>query len=370
VSEFGDLLRVFRQQCKYPKDKRSALSQGRLGELLGMELGTRGFTAAAVSDWERGVSKIHVDDRRVLVSLLKVLHEQGGIKSPAEANGVLEAGNYRALNSAERKQIFPTDGIDLSSSSFTPNHSRQTLLDQLFIGSNDELQRLMAGAQDGPLPAWPRVLVALCRNITNHWSTSLVVRAILWIWIWLLTWLLTAPSLRLSFADDEQASLDIRLFLAASLVIPLLIGLLTNTKDNPFWEKHKLGNVRVTRLYVYQGAGIGFNMGYFFVLGISLFRYYLHIPSSPWFELAAAALPLVVGNMAARLVPYNLWLAYGRLNVVDGWIFFTIALLGPFWSFFFIQFYSILLTPTLGAFMILTAITIIIIIEARQTRRK
>ncbi|MCL5612302.1 MAG: hypothetical protein M1485_07110 [Chloroflexi bacterium] len=126
----------------------------------------------------------------------------------------------------------------------------------------------------------------------------------------------------------------------------------------------------MTRLYIYQGAGIGFNIGYFFVLGISLFRYHLHIASSPWFELAAAVLPLVVGNMAARLVPHNLWLAYGRLNVVDGWIFFTIALLGPLWGFFFIQFYSILLTPALGVFMILTAITIIIIIEPQRTRHK
>ena len=370
MSEFGDMLRAARQKCEYPKDTKSVLSQGRLGELLGMELGTRGFSGAAVSDWERGVSKIHADDRRVLVSLLKVLHEQGGIKSLAEANELLETGNYRALNSAERKQIFPADGIDLSSSSFTAEHSRQTLLAQLFIGTNAELRRLIARAQAGPPPVWPRVLAALWRNMTDHWSASSAAQAILWIWIWLLTWLLTAPSLRLSFANEEQASLDIRLFIAASVIIPLLIGLLTNTKDNPFWEGQKLGNARVTRLYVYQGAGIGFNMGYFFVLGISLFRYHLHIASSPWFELAAAVLPLVVGNMAARLVPYNLWLAYGRLNVVDGWIFFTIALLGPLWGFFFIQFYSILLTPALGVFMILTAITIIIIIELQRTRHK
>ena len=370
VNEFGNLLRIFRQECKYPKDRRGILSQGRLGELLGVELGTRGFTAAAISDWERGASKIHADDRRVLVGLLKVLHEHGGIKVLKEANELLEAGNYRALNPTEMKQIFSSDKIDLPSITRTPDPSYQSLLDQLLIGSNEELRGLIVKAQEGPPPTWPRVLVALWRNAADPWSTSLAAQAILWIWIWLLTWLLTAPSLRLSFANEEQASLDIRLFIAASVAIPLLIGLLTNTKDNPFWEKRKLGNARATRLYVYQGAGIGFNIGYFLVLGISLFRYHLRIASPLWFELAAAVLPLITGNMAARLVPYNLWLVYGRLNVADGWMFFITALLGPLWGIFFMQFYSILLTPALGAFMILIAITITILIEVRQSQQK
>ena len=367
MNGFGELLRVYRQRCKYHNDGRTTLSQGRLGELLGLELGTRGLSAAAVSDWERGASKIHADDRRVLVGLLKVLHEAGGLASLAEANELLEAGNYRALNSAERDQIFPAGEIDLPP---TPDPSHQSLLDQLLIGSNEELRASVVRAQDGPPPAWPRILAALWRNRTDHWPASVAARTILWVWIWLLTWLLIAPSLRLSFANDEQASLDIRLFIAASVVIPLLIGLLTNTKDDPFWKKHGLGNARATRLYVYQGAGIGFNMGYFLILGISLLRYHLHIASYPWLEMTAAVLPLVIGNMAARLVPYNLWLAYGRLNVVDGWIFFSVALLGPFWGFFFMQYYPILLTPALGAFMILTAVTMIILIEAWRTRNK
>jgi transcriptional regulator with XRE-family HTH domain len=366
VNKFGESLRGFRQQCKDLDRQNRILSQERFGELLGIELGTSGYSGAAVSDWERGVSKIHADDRRVLICLLKVLHERGGLKSLSEADELLGAGNYRALNAAEGQEVFPEDGMDLPPVSPAPTHAQHTLLDQLLFGSNDQLQSLITKAEEGPPPVWPRVLVALWRNMMDHWSNLSVLQAIIWIWIWLLTWLLTAPSLRLSFANQEQVSLGIRLFIAASLAIPMLIGLLTNTKDNLFWKKHGLGNAITTRLYVYQGAGIGFNLGYFFVFGISLFGYSLHIASSPLFELAAAALPLILGNMAARLAPYNLWLAYGRMSIVDGWIFFIAALFGPLWGLFFTQFYSILLTPVLGVFMILLAITIIAVMEERR----
>ena len=69
--DFGKQLRIFRQQCRDSRNGKT-LSQQRLGELLGEEMGI-GFSGAAVSDWERGESKIHVDDRLVLISLLKVL---------------------------------------------------------------------------------------------------------------------------------------------------------------------------------------------------------------------------------------------------------------------------------------------------------
>jgi hypothetical protein len=126
----------------------------------------------------------------------------------------------------------------------------------------------------------------------------------------------------------------------------------------------------IIRLYVYQGAGIGFNLGYFAILAISLAGYYLHLGLPLWIELTLTIVPLILGNMAARLIPYNLWLAYGRLSLSDGWIFFVVALLGPAWGFFFMQFYSIILTPAPGIFVILMAVTIFIVTQARQNRQR
>ncbi len=105
MSKFGDLLRIHRQQCRDPL-RGGVLSQDRLGELLGLELGDRGYSGAAVSYWEGNKSKISEDDRLVLVSLIAVLHKNGGLHSLEEANNLLNAGNYRDLDPGEASVVF------------------------------------------------------------------------------------------------------------------------------------------------------------------------------------------------------------------------------------------------------------------------
>ncbi|MCL4262707.1 MAG: hypothetical protein KJ069_05810 [Anaerolineae bacterium] len=106
MTTFGHLLRLYRRQCSDPL-RGGALTQSRLGELIGDEIGHAGYSGAAVSDWERDKSKIHADDRLVLVALLAVLHQCGGLHTPTEANAFLAVGNYRALDATESAQIFP-----------------------------------------------------------------------------------------------------------------------------------------------------------------------------------------------------------------------------------------------------------------------
>ncbi|MFO7678530.1 MAG: NACHT domain-containing protein [Chloroflexota bacterium] len=106
MTTFGQQLRTYRRQCQDPL-RGGALTQVRLGELLGDELGDMGYSGAAISDWERDQSKINADDRLVLVSLIAVLHRGGGLPTLAEANQFLRAGNYRALDDQEQCQIFP-----------------------------------------------------------------------------------------------------------------------------------------------------------------------------------------------------------------------------------------------------------------------
>ncbi len=373
MNRFGELLREFRLRSNDPNNIRRQLSQEKLGRLLGTELTDGGgYTGAAVSDWELGKSKIHADQRYVLAGLIKVLYKRGGIKTVREANQLLEAGNYRALDSAEGQEIFPLIFAEEIASPIPQKAKADSsmiwrALESLFVSSGG-LQALRDAAEEGTLPTWPRVLAGLLRRELDHWSTAVTVRTILWPWIWLFTWILIAPSLRWPFANGETASLAIRLYIAATLAIPLIIGLLTDTKGNLFWQQHDLADSVIIRLYVYQGAGIGFNLGYFAILAVSLASYYLHLGLPLWVELTLTIVPLIVGNMAARLVPYNLWLAYGRLSLSDGWIFFVVALLGPAWGFFFMQFYSIILTPAPGIFVVLVAITIFIMIQARQNK--
>jgi tetratricopeptide (TPR) repeat protein len=103
--DFGAQLRLFRRNSR-DSLYGGALSQDRLADLLSEAAGVV-YSRAAVSDWERGKGHIHKDARFVLVNLIRVLHESGGLASRAEADRWLAAGNYRALDNAEAARIAP-----------------------------------------------------------------------------------------------------------------------------------------------------------------------------------------------------------------------------------------------------------------------
>ncbi len=373
MNEFGKSLRYFRNRCNDPENSGRRLSQEQLGELLGRELGFQGsFSGAAVSDWERGKSRIRADDRLALVSLLAVLRKQGGVQAVSDANELLEAGNYRALNQAEIEKIFP-ETLDQPGSptqhkrheSFTPFTSGN-----IFSLPNDELRTLVTNAKEGPEPAWPRIFVALLRPLMDRWSVFGALKVLLWIWVWLMAWGLLSPSLQWPFSGREDAVLAVTLYAAGSLIIPAFSGALTATKSDPFWQQQRLAEAAVTRLYTYQGAFIGFHLGYFAAFVFGLLKYFTRQPPSTWFDMTVMLFPLIVGYMGARLVPYNLWRAYNRLVLRDGMVFFFFIGLGPLWSLFFLDAYPTLLTPVSGAGIILTAVTALVALMAWQFRRK
>ncbi len=107
MSAFGELLRQYRQECRDPQNGKP-LTQARLAEHLCRVCDMEGYSGATISNWERGKNQIRRDDRRVLVGLIQALHETGGLHTPADADHLLLAGNYRPLDSAERQQVNPT----------------------------------------------------------------------------------------------------------------------------------------------------------------------------------------------------------------------------------------------------------------------
>lgn len=374
MADFGTLLRKFRLACKDPLYPERRLSQERLGELLGEELDMKaGYSGAAISDWERGKSKINADQRLVLISLTKVLKQLGGLKNSREANELLEAGNYRALNVDEKQKIFPAESNNLADASVDKeDHRQQNFRHPLEETSNkfvQELHKIIVEAQVGPPPAWPRVVAPLIRKCMEYLAKSNLVLASFWFWTWLLTWLLIAPSLRLPFTSHAEAEFALKLYLAGSIIAPLLVGVLTSTKKNKFWLEHNLASHYVTRLYTYQGAGIGFHLGYFGIFAIHLLGYYLHLRFTVWLELIEMGIILLWGYFSACLVPYNLWRAYGRLDLSDGRIFFIFLILGPFWAFFFFQLSPMFFNSITGSLIIFFSITLLIFITAWQQYR-
>jgi hypothetical protein len=373
MTDFGTLLRTIRNHCTDPDSPERRLSQERLGELLGRELGMRGgFSGAAVSDWERGKSKIHADNRTVLISLLIVLCKGGGIKTTAEANELLEAGNYRSLNSAEFEKVFPEIREPADSRPQQAGFKKFATFPvekPLFV-SGEELRTSLLKAREGPEPAWPRLVVAILRLFLDRWTVLHSLKALLWFWVWLFAWGSMAPSLHWPFSSHAEAVSAMRLYVGGTLAIPPIMGLLTDTKNNAFWRQHNLATAAVTRLYTHQGAFIGFHLGYFTAFVTSLLRYYLHYHATIWFDLTAMLFPLVVGYMGARLVPYNLWQAYGRLNLADGEVFFFFVIFGPLWGFLFLEIYPYLINPLFGTIIILLTVTTLVILMAWQYSRK
>lgn len=373
MNTFGKTLRSFRQASNDPGRDNRRLSQSRLGELIGHEMGDRGVSGAAVSDWEHGKSKISAQDRNMLLALIKVLHQCEGISTLEDANQLLEAGDYRALNRKEAQGIFG-DIADEANVKWPIPHPESSksfpsfLLENLFSLSDSEIKALLAKAKKGPPPSWPRVLAALMRKGSERIFVS--PKTILWFGVWLIAWRLTVPSLRWPFENHGVALQSIVMYGAGSLIVPLLIGMLIDTRNNEYWQGQGLANSTLLRLYTYQGAAIGYNLGYFIIFPAILASYYLGLGSFRLLEILAVTLSLILANMSARVVPHNLWVAYGRFSLADGRIFFVVALLGPLWGIFFLQYYSVLQTPLWGSIVILLALLLFVSIAARQSKSK
>lgn len=373
MSSFGKTLRAFREMTRNPDRYNRSLSQARVGEQMGHIMEGGGFSGAAVSNWERGINKISAEDRKVLITLIKVLYKYEGVKTRDDANQLLESGDYRALNGREIQEIFGNileEPIDEKSNieQQLPKSFFSLLVEYFFAISETELQESLAKAEEGPFPVWPRKLAVLMRKISDRISFS--PKTVFWIGLWWLAWWLIAPSMRWPFTDRATALQAIGMYVIGTLVVPLLIGTLIDTRSNEYWQAQGLADSRLLRLYTYQGAGIGFNLGYFFVLPLVLIWHYLNLGPSIWLEIIAATLGLILGNMSAHVVPHNLWLAYSRLRFADGAIFFVVALLGPLWGIFFLEFYSILLEPFWGSLVILIALLLVIMIPIGQSKKK
>ncbi len=368
---FGDLLRFYRERA-VDKRARTRLSQDDFATKLSEKTGLI-ETRNKVSNWETDKTRIAVADRDILLKILLLLHEYGGITSLDEANQLLEAGNYRSLNPTEARQIFPNKELDPIVQHLTvqePDKEKMapSVLESAWLKTWKEVQKIFADAKVGPQPSWPRALVALTHVALDRWTIFDVLRGLAWICLWLLAGWLIAPSLRWPFDNQEAAIVSMTMYVGATILLPPCIGLLTSAKYNEFWRQKPI-NTGVLHLYAYQGAGIGFHLGYFAAFLITLVGYHLQFRTAAWFELAIALFPLVLGYTGAQLVPHNLWRVYGRLHLADGAVFFIFLILGPLWGYFFLNFYSYFLIPIVGLIVILLAAISLTALMAWRQRR-
>jgi len=358
MSTFGESLLELRNRSSDPYHPNRKLSQERFGQLLGEEMADHGFSGTAVHYWENGKSQIHKDDRIVLITILKVLYKNGGLKTIAEAESLLIYGNYRALDENEKQQIFPKN---LLTSPILSEIRNQIIPVEPLAGnasSRFDFQEIVTKASNGPPPAWPRITAAVLRKASDHVEAANPVRLLIWLPVWILAYNLLSPSLQWPYFNYKIAEDSIYFYMAATFILPLLIGLFTNTEKNPVWNSREKASPLTIRAYTYQGAFVGFHIGYFALFILHLIAYYLQTTPAIWMQFILASLPLFMGSIGAHVVPDNLWRAYQRLSLADGWIFFVSILIGPFWTWLFLEFHELILSRTQGVIIVLTALIV------------
>lgn len=97
-SSFGALLRELRTQTTSGEE----LTQEVVGALLSDPENDAVVSPASISRWESGRE---LPSRRLIIQILHVLKQAGGVESVSQANSLLDAGGYPRLNEAEAAEL-------------------------------------------------------------------------------------------------------------------------------------------------------------------------------------------------------------------------------------------------------------------------
>lgn len=363
MNRFGDLLRQHRTSCSNPDHSGRALSQEKLGALIGDVLGDQGYTGSAVSEWERGRSQIPKDHRAVLVALIKVLHDCGGLDSLTEADNLLQAGHYRALNNEEMRQISTGWSQDDGESEATARQLFPTLFKELLQRPLETIRELPS--QEKSVDATPldfaKLLAGMLERLFRPWTSARVLHLAIWLAVWLLVWLSALPLLDWPPAGRSAAqSAGIR-YAAGAVVLPILITLLAYHRDKHFWRSRFQSRNSVIA-FMLMGALAGFHFATLTLFALRMATFYLDLVFVPRLLQAIAALwATILPYLLARLVPDRFWRAFHNLSFTEGdrALFIVLCLFGPLLGLSFPTIYPLLLTPIVGlAFILCTVILI------------
>lgn len=314
---FGTQLKQFRLQSHDPQTGRY-LTQEKLGALIGEKLGN-GYSAQAVSDWERDQSQIHKDHRRVLIILIRILHEHGGIATPEEADRLLAVGNYRSLNPQEWAKVFN----NLPGTKRSPTHPIHQIMPDKFA-------------------AWKASMKTL--------TFQDMIRCVVAVMVMLLTWFGISPMMTLAFQDRAGVLRAAFLFALTGITSPLMLSLIGREYNNDPPETGKPINSLLLRC---SGCVLIFNFSSFGVFSLILACFHLNLFPLPKLLtfLISAGLILMTFSYARHHPQVQPVLHPMRIKGIVGKTLLCVAL-PLFISLQFFLFHDFLLSNLLGPFLI------------------
>lgn len=358
MESFGELLRFYRQRSSDPDRPGRALTQARLGELMGNVLGDSGYTGAAISEWERNRSNIDKDHRAVLVALITVLHSCGGLKSPVEADEFLWTGNYRELDDGERAQIFAgSDFEEPVTSTDAADGIVMHVVRELVENPHLLLNPLLPGARSNEAsnPTWTQSIEQILTGLFRGWSSRRVLGIVFTLFLWLLLWQLALPLLRWPPATPAAIRAAAIAFIISAVFVPVLLAVQVYVQESGSWPAGRLRFFFLTFL----GALAGFHLGYLTLFFAKLSLYYLTSGNLARDIIALFAFwPLLSGYVMAVRFPKNRRQIAGSRPITEReWsLLFILFLFGPLFGWAFRASYAWLLSPPLGVIFILVAI--------------
>lgn len=317
---FGSLLRSFRNKCNDPLTGRR-LSQERLGALIGEAVGTR-YSAQAVSDWERDRSQINKDHRQVLIALVQILRDFGGIRSVDEAERFLAAGNYRGLDREELHQIFGMEKTEKAA----------------------EIRKRYWHMKFDSFYNWK-----------NNLTLISGLKMIVWVICWATTYLGFGPVLDFSLRGKTNLVTTAVIWSLTLWILPFVVVWCAPTKLNT-----PDGRQTSSTSYFSQAVGtsLGFSLGATNVLTLALISYNLYL--YPWPKLITFLFclwPVVLGGSGGNLVNLHPSLENRRRTLHTELIFFLILLIPPLLGVGLYFLHPLLLSRVLGPLLLIVVMS-------------
>jgi transcriptional regulator with XRE-family HTH domain len=383
VEKFGNLLSYYRGKSVDPQ-RGKPLTQERLAELLEQVSGMQ-YTAATISNWERGASQISANDRDILVGVVQVFYECRSLYSLDEANRLLAAGHYRHLNETEMGQVFggsepegparngrepATMGEDAAA--VTPAQVLTASLKQLLAHPAASLHAALQANQNPTVyPTWSNVVETVLTRVFRGWTAATVLWSVAWITLWLATWAATFPLLRWSGENQHQLRLAAMSYTLGALLLPLFIGLLLyQQRDRAFWQEQAVGRFALP-FFTCLGAIAGFHLAYGLLFAGRLAGYHLDVAAVPLhLELLAAVAPVLLAFTAAQQLPFHCLRAFGAVQFTTGdqAIFALLFLFAPLWAGALVLVYELLFLPHVTVPLVLATISLMALLAHGKRR--
>lgn len=327
---FGNRLRQMRLASRDPQDDRP-LTQERLADCVSATLGIDPpIEGKMIGYWERGARRIRHDRRDLLVGLVVVLAQCGGVSSPQQADEWLRCGGYAPLDRHERRRVNPA-WVEGDLMPFQPIEveieSRFSPLPLPALATGFDWRRWlgMADIDEHMDLSWRgRAIVFVSRVLARITPQSL-----LWLLLTVFALAVATPLLRWPLPAGQTRANAALLGVLANIVVPWCAAALTTADREDRFQLDEREVRRRLRFLKRTGAGVAWTSAYALLLMLVFLAYHFALAPLPyWLLWPLVAACVVWSHVAAARIPTDRYKMHGkRIDLATGDRLFSVIYL-------------------------------------------